>query len=61
MYLIAQIRGMGFVLESLLGFSPHTSMAIGTCLFVFYVALGGMLAVVWTNIAQFLFMWIACS
>ena len=57
-YLIAQIRGMGFLLESLLGFSPQTSMAIGTLLFVFYVALGGMLAVIWTNIAQFLFMWV---
>lgn len=57
-YLIAQIRGMGFLLESLLGLSPQTSMAIGTLLFVFYVALGGMLAVIWTNIAQFIFMWI---
>jgi Na+/proline symporter len=57
-YLIAQIRGMGFLLQGLLGFSPETSMAVGTLLFVFYVALGGMLAVIWTNIAQFIFMWI---
>jgi len=57
-YLIGQIRGMGFVLSNLLGFSFATSMAVGTALFVFYVAWGGMLAVIWTNIAQFLFMWL---
>ena len=57
-YLIAQIRGMGLILESLLGFSFVTSMAVGTALFVFYVSLGGMLAVIWTNVAQFLFMWL---
>jgi len=57
-YLIAQIRGMGLVLESLLGLPPVAAMALGTALFVFYVALGGMLAVIWTNIAQFAFMWL---
>jgi Na+/proline symporter len=57
-YLIAQIRGMGLILESLLGFSFVTSMVAGTALFVFYVAAGGMLAIIWTNIAQFVFMWI---
>ncbi len=57
-YLIAQIRGMGFLLQQLLGFPFVPAMALGTALFVFYVALGGMLAVIWTNIAQFAFMWL---
>jgi solute:Na+ symporter, SSS family len=57
-YLIAQIRGMGLILEGLLGFPFRTSMVIGTALFVFYVAMGGMLAVIWTNVFQFLFMWL---
>lgn len=57
-YLIAQIRGMGFILEGLLGIPFAPAMVFGTALFVFYVALGGMLAVIWTNIAQFVFMWV---
>lgn len=57
-YLIAQLRGMAFVLEQLLGTDFRTSLVIGTFIFVAYVALGGLLAVVWTNIAQFLFMWV---
>jgi len=56
-YLIAQIRGMGIILEQLLGMPFVPAMALGTGLFIFYVALGGMLAVIWTNIVQFLFMW----
>jgi Na+/proline symporter len=57
-YLIGQIRVMGFILEELIGVSFLAGMALGTAVFVFYVAIGGLLAVVWTNIAQFLFMWI---
>ena len=57
-YLIAQIRGMGLILEGLLGFPLVPSMVLGTALFIFYVALGGMLAVIWTNILQFVFMWV---
>ena len=57
-YLVAQIRGMGFILESLLGVPFFWGMVIGTLIFVFYVTLGGLLAVVWTNIAQFGFMWL---
>jgi Na+/proline symporter len=56
-YLIAQIRGMGFILERLLGIPFFWGLLVGTVIFVFYVALGGLLAVVWTNIAQFVFMW----
>lgn len=57
-YLVAQIRGMGFILQSLLGIPFFWGLLLGTFLFVFYVALGGLLAVVWTNIAQFIFMWL---
>jgi Na+/proline symporter len=57
-YLIAQIRGMGFILERLLGLPFTWGLVIGTIIFVFYVAAGGLMAVIWTNIAQFLFMWV---
>lgn len=57
-YLIAQLRGMAFVLESLLGLDFIVCLVLGSVIFVVYVALGGLLAVVWTNIAQFLFMWL---
>lgn len=57
-YLIAQLRGMAFILERLLEIDFMTSLVLGTVIFVAYVALGGLLAVVWTNIAQFLFMWV---
>jgi Na+/proline symporter len=57
-YLVAQIRGMGIVLSSLLDLPFVTAMAVGTLLFVFYVVVGGILAVMWTNIAQFVFMWL---
>ena len=57
-YLIAQLRGMAFVLESLLGLDFIVCLILGSIIFVVYVALGGLLAVVWTNIAQFLFMWL---
>ena len=56
-YLIAQLRGMAFILERLLGLDFMLCLVLGTVIFVVYVALGGLLAVVWTNIAQFLFMW----
>jgi Na+/proline symporter len=57
-YLVAQIRGMGIVLSGLLDLPFVYAMALGTLLFVFYVVVGGILAVMWTNIAQFLFMWL---
>ena len=57
-YLIAQIRGMGFILESLLGIDVLWGQLLGTVIFVSYVALGGLLAIVWTNAAQFLMMWL---
>ncbi|HNP35245.1 MAG TPA: sodium:solute symporter family protein [Woeseiaceae bacterium] len=57
-YLVGQLRGMAFVLERLLGYEFMTCLILGTIIFVAYVALGGLLAVVWTNIAQFIFMWV---
>jgi Na+/proline symporter len=57
-YLVAQIRGMGIVLSDLLDLPFVTAMGLGTLLFVFYVVVGGILAVMWTNIAQFLIMWL---
>lgn len=58
LYLIAQIRAMGFVLHELLDIPFSWGLVLGSLIFVFYTALGGLLAVVWTNIAQFLFMWV---
>ncbi len=57
-YLIAQVRVMGFVLQQLLGVSFTTGLLLGTAIFVFYVTFGGFLAVVWTDVAQFWFMWL---
>ena len=57
-YLIAQIRGMGLILERLLGLPFVPAMVLGAGLFIFYVALGGMLAIIWTNVMQFVFMWV---
>ena len=57
-YLIAQLRGMAFILERLLGLEFIIALMLGTVIFVVYVALGGLLAVVWTNIAQFIFTWV---
>ncbi|WP_446830581.1 sodium:solute symporter family protein [Candidatus Foliamicus sp.] len=57
-YLVAQLRGMAFILESLLDIPFIWGLALGAIIFVGYVALGGLLAVVWTNIAQFFFMWV---
>lgn len=56
--LIAQIRGMAFVLETLLAIPFFWGLVLGTLIFVGYVALGGLLAVVWTNIVQFIFVWV---
>jgi Na+/proline symporter len=58
-YLVAQIRGLGFVLEKLLGLETWLGQLVGTGVLVFAVALGGLLAVVWTNVLQIGLMWIA--
>jgi SSS family solute:Na+ symporter len=60
-YLVAQIRGMGIVLSELLDLPFFVAMLVGTLLFVFYVVVGGILAVMWNNIAQFLIMWLGLA
>ncbi len=58
LYLVAQIRAMGFVMERLLGLEFWVGQLVGTAIFVAYVALGGLSAVVWTNVLQIALMWI---
>jgi Na+/proline symporter len=57
LYMIAQIRVMGFLLEQLLGIPFVVGMALGTGIFILFVTLGGLLAVVWTDILLFVLMW----
>jgi Na+/proline symporter len=57
LYMVAQIRVMGFLLERLLGIPFVTGMALGTGIFISFVTLGGLLAVVWTDIFLFVLMW----
>lgn len=57
LYMIAQIRVMGFLLERLLGVPFVTGMAAGATIFILFVTLGGLLAVVWTDIFLFVLMW----
>jgi len=58
LYLVAQIRAMGYVMERLLGLEFWVGQLVGTAIFVAYVALGGLSAVVWTNVVQLALMWI---
>ena len=57
LYMIAQIRVMGFLLERLLGIPFVAGMAFGAGIFILFVTLGGLLAVVWTDIFLFVLMW----
>lgn len=57
LYMIAQIRVMGFLLERLLGIPFIAAMGLGTGIFIVFVTLGGLLAVVWTDIFLFGLMW----
>jgi Na+/proline symporter len=57
LYMIAQIRVMGFLLERLLGVPFVAGMAAGAGIFIVFVTLGGLLAVVWTDIFLFVLMW----
>jgi Na+/proline symporter len=57
LYMIAQIRVMGFLLEELLGVPFVVGMLVGTAIFISFVTLGGLLAVVWTDIFLFVLMW----
>lgn len=54
--LIAQTKAMGVVVMQLSGLSLSTSLILATMIFVFYTSIGGMMAAVWTDIVQWLFM-----
>lgn len=54
---VGQIKVMGYLFEALVGLSVFWGQLMGTLIFVTYVSMGGLLAVVWTNIAQFFLMW----
>lgn len=58
LYMTAQIRVMGFLLETLLGVPFTWSMTLGTAIFITFVTMGGLLAVVWTDIFLFGLMWL---
>lgn len=54
--LIAQTKSMGLVVQQMSGLPPTVSLVLATAIFVFYTSIGGMLAAVWTDIVQWLFM-----
>ena len=54
---VGQIKVMGYLFEALVGIPIFWGQLAGTVVFVAYVSMGGLLAVVWTNIAQFILMW----
>jgi len=61
LYMMAQIRVMGFLLENLLGIPFTASMTLGTVIFISFVTMGGLLAVVWTDIFLFVLMWVGLA
>ena len=54
---VGQIKVMGYLFQALMGVPVFWGQLAGTLIFVAYVSMGGLLAVVWTNIAQFFLMW----
>ncbi|HEY8426005.1 MAG TPA: hypothetical protein VIK73_08335 [Limnochordales bacterium] len=54
--LIAQTKAMGIVIQQLSGLPLAWSLVLGSLVFTIYTSIGGMLAAVWTDIAQWLFM-----
>jgi len=54
--LVAQTKAMGLVVQQLSGLSLTTSIIMATSIFIFYTTIGGMIAAVWTDIVQWLFM-----
>jgi Na+/proline symporter len=55
---VGQTKVMGYLFEALVGLPVFWGQLLGTLIFVTYVSMGGLLAVVWTNIAQFFLMWL---
>ncbi|HPG33073.1 MAG: sodium/proline symporter [Lentimicrobiaceae bacterium] len=58
-YLAAQFNGAGKVLFVTFGIPPLTGMIIGASVIILYTMLGGFLAVVWTDFAQGILMFVA--
>ncbi|MBE3582235.1 MAG: hypothetical protein IMW96_11500 [Thermoanaerobacteraceae bacterium] len=54
--LIAQTKSMGIIVQKMTGLPPEFSLILATAIFVFYTTIGGMMAAVWTDIAQWVFM-----
>ena len=51
------VRIGSYRLERLLGIPFVAGMALGTGIFILFVTMGGLLAVVWTDILLFVLMW----
>ncbi|MFP3361609.1 Na+:solute symporter, partial [Planococcus sp. SIMBA_143] len=52
MYLMSQMTAGGLIASYVTGLSYEWGLVIIVLVFIFYVSLGGMLAVTWTNILQ---------
>ena len=50
--LVAQFKGAAMLLESFTGISFNTGLVIITCVLIFYVIVGGLRSVAWTDFAQ---------
>jgi len=58
-YLAAQFNGAGKVLNVTFGIQPIVGMIIGASVIILYTMMGGFLAVVWTDFAQGILMFLA--
>ncbi|MEE0772436.1 MAG: hypothetical protein UIJ87_04565 [Anaerovoracaceae bacterium] len=56
MIAVLNVVSIGTVLSIMTGLSPTTSMIIGGCIIVAYITIGGMYAVAFTDIIQFIIM-----
>lgn len=52
-FVILQLRGIGLVLEQLVGWSYTSSVLLIGVILVLYTSLGGMISVAWTDAVQF--------
>lgn len=50
--LVAQFKGAAILLESFTGISFNTGLVIITCVLIFYVIVGGLRSVAWTDFVQ---------
>lgn len=56
--LVAQTKSMGIIVQQMTGLAPQISLILATAIFVFYTTIGGMMAAVWTDVVQWVFMMI---